>query len=302
MTARSLYALTAAPGGLHRIDLGTGRASLLAATPGEVPDGLVLDPDAGEAVVSFMGAPDGPAENGGEPPFSLPRGSVRAFALADGAERVLVERGSFTTGKQIARDPATGRLFWADREGRGIWSAACDGSDAAPLVLTAGRTPTPVEDECVGVAVDPAGGWLVWTQKGPSKGGRGRILRAPIKLPEGETAATRSDVEVLWECLPEPIDLELDADAGELWWTDRGAAPDGNTLNRAALPAPGERGEAPRIVARGFREAIGLAIDRDRNLAYVSDLAGRVHEVALATGRTRVVAELAGGVTGIALG
>lgn len=39
--------------------------------------------------------------------------------------------------------------------------------------------------ECVGVAVDPAAGYLYWTQKGPAKGGQGRIFRAGLEIPGG---------------------------------------------------------------------------------------------------------------------
>ncbi|MFF0144040.1 hypothetical protein [Amycolatopsis sulphurea] len=69
----------------------------------------------------------------------------------------------------------------------------------------------------VGVAVDPA--HLYWTQKGPAKGGLGRIFRAGLEIPPGETAAFRTDVETLWAHLPEPVDLELRG--GYRYWTDR---------------------------------------------------------------------------------
>ena len=53
-------------------------------------------------------------------------------------------------------------------------------------------------------------GQMYWTQKGPDNAGVGRIFRANIEMSKGETAANRSDIEVLFEGLPEPIDLELD--------------------------------------------------------------------------------------------
>ena len=40
--------------------------------------------------------------------------------------------------------------------------------------------------------VDPARGYLHWTQKGPANGGT------------GQTAANRTDIEVLWNSLPGP--------------------------------------------------------------------------------------------------
>ncbi len=60
-------------------------------------------------------------------------------------------------------------------------------------------------------------------------------------------------------------------------------------------------GERPQILARGFQEAIGVALDQARGVAYVSDLGGDIRRIDLATGEHRVIATLAGGVTGLAL-
>ncbi|KAA9394568.1 TetR/AcrR family transcriptional regulator [Kocuria coralli] len=300
-----LYALTAIPGGVHRVEPETGETTALVTGLDEVPDGMVVDPESNELVFTLMGSLDGTPERGKEPFFTHRNGSVQAISLVGEAEgrnpRTLVERGTFTTGKQLTRDPETGRLYWADREGHGIYRSERDGSAVTPLVLTSGTTRAPDEDECVGVAVDPVNGHLYWTQKGPADGGRGRILRAGLEIPEGMTADSREDIEVLWQGLPEPIDLELDLRSGMLTWTDRGAEPDGNTLNRAPIPAAGERGGTPQILARGFQEAIGVALDQQRGVAYVSDLGGSVRRVDLVTGAVRVIAELSGGVTGIVL-
>ena len=40
-----------------------------------------------------------------------------------------------------------------------------------------------------------------------------------IEIPKGETAAKRSDIEVFFDHLPEPIDLELDLKNRVLYWT-----------------------------------------------------------------------------------
>ena len=39
---------------------------------------------------------------------------------------------------------------------------------------------------------------------------RAVIFRANIDIPKGESPANRSDIEVVFDRLPEPIDLELD--------------------------------------------------------------------------------------------
>ena len=299
--APSLFALTLLPGGVHRVDPATGEVVDIAAFPGECPDGIVLVPERDELAVTLMGRPDGEPRPGEEPAFEQRNGSLHAVPLTGEDPRVLVERGAFTTGKQLTRDPGSGRYFWSDREGRAVLRCEADGSGLTALVRTVGTGPSPAEEPCVGVAIDPVGGFLYWTQKGPAKGGRGRILRAGLELPDGQEAGTRTDIETLWRDLPEPIDLELDPANGMVYWTDRGAAPDGNTLNRAPIPAAGLPGEAPQILARGFHEAIGLAVDGARGTVYVADLSGRISAVDLASGAIRTAAVLPGPVTGIAL-
>ena len=99
-----------------------------------------------------------------------------------------------------------------------------DGSNVETLVQT-GVGEDGRHDEtkrCVGVAVDHVGGHLYWTQKGPIDGGLGRILRAEIDVPAGESAAHRCEIEVVCKDLPEPIDLEIDHATRVLYWADRG--------------------------------------------------------------------------------
>src|SRR4051812_2714220 len=132
-----------------------------------------------------------------------------------------------------------------------------DGSNLETLIVaaTGDAAARDARNHPVGVAVDAGRRMLYWTQKGAPNAGQGRIFRAPIDIPAGHSAADRDDIELLWEGLPEPIDLDLGRD-GTLVWTDRGDPPDGNTLNRA--PVEPEVGN-PEICSRGYREAIGLA-------------------------------------------
>ena len=106
----------------------------------------------------------------------------------------------------------------------------------------------------------------------------------------------RDDIELLWKDLPEPIDLHLFGGA-TLVWTDRGAEPEGNTLNRAMVqPIVG----APEILSRGYHEAIGVAAVSESEF-YVGDLGGSIRHVNLDTGVDTEVAHLGLGLTGIAL-
>ncbi|MDA3146976.1 hypothetical protein JSO19_06240 [Leucobacter sp. UCMA 4100] len=296
-----LYALDVLEGSVNRVDPHTGEVTQLHTGLTEAPDGLVVDTKAGHITFTCMGEPDGEAKAGQEPEFATVNGSVQRISLGGGSAQVIVPRGSFTTGKQITSDPATGRLFWSDREGRGIYRAEADGSGLTRLVDTRGTGETEVQEWCVGIAVDPEAGDLFWTQKGATGAAEGRILRASLELPEGETAATRTDIETLWSGLPEPIDLEIDAEARMLYWSDRGEGTDGNTLNRAPIPETGAKGWRPAILSRGFDEAIGLALDTVHHAAYVADLSGAIRQIDLGSGAERVVATLPGAATGLAL-
>lgn len=51
----------------------------------------------------------------------------------------------------------------------------------------------------------------------PDDAGLGCIFRAGVDMPNGETAANRGDIEVMFDGLPEPIDLELDDERGVLY-------------------------------------------------------------------------------------
>jgi len=80
-------------------------------------------------------------------------------------------------------------------------------------------------------------------------------------------------------------------------WTDRGAEPDGNTLNRARVkPKLGN----PQTLSRDYKEAIGVATTDDATY-YISDLGGSIRVVDLHTGADRELIRLGPSLTGIAL-
>lgn len=295
-----LLALQVVPGRVLRVSLPDGRVETLIKDAGAFPDGVVVE--SGTVYWTTMGEPvvdpSKPGETGQD--FSQRNGGVHAMDLDGGALHEVVTAGMITTGKQLASDGA-GTLYWGDREGHRVSRVRVDGSGLTDLVVN------PPEEgimgECVGVAVDPARGHLYWTQKGPAKGDKGRIFRAGLEPLPGESAGSRSDIEVLWNGLPEPIDLHIEGDW--LYWTDRGAPPGGNTLNRAPLPAAGVPGSAPEILAGGFEEAIGLAVDGEADVAYVSDLGGHIRTFPLPGGTAadreqRDIATISHPLTGIA--
>ncbi|MFC4949957.1 hypothetical protein [Pseudonocardia sp. GCM10023141] len=293
----ALLALAVRSGRMLRVSLPDGEVETFLDDAGPIPDGVVVHD--GIVYWTTMGVPEVVGEGEANRLYHRRDGGVHAIGLDGTGRRDVVAPGTITTGKQLTCDD-TGVLYWGDREGRRVSRAHIDGSGLADLVVNTGAGELA---ECVGVAVDRAAGHLYWSQKGPSKGGQGRILRVGLEVPAGETAATRSDVEVLWDGLPEPIDLHLDV--GWLYWTDRGAPPAGNTLNRAPLPAPAGRGAEPQILGGGFAEAIGLAVDPAAGRAYVSDLGGHIWVVPLPEGPEagalpRVLVRLPEAITGLA--
>jgi hypothetical protein len=254
-----------------------------------IPDGVAVDVRAGHVYWTNMGTPP------------LDDGSIERADL-DGRNRVaIVPPGGTFTPKQLHLDAVGRRLYWGDREGMRVMRCGLDGSGVETLVRT-GQGDDDRRDEtrwCVGVAVDPGAGHLYWTQKGPSDGGVGKILRAGIDVPDGETAADRSDIEVIFEGLPEPIDLELDLDARMLYWTDRGDPPRGNTVNRAPMDeTDGQR--KPEILATHLWEGIGIALDPGGDRMFVTDLGGNVHAADLDGSNRREVLVVQGNLTGIA--
>ena len=135
-------------------------------------------------------------------------------------------------------EKTSGKLYWCDREGMRLMRADLDGSNIETLVDTSQGDSRPGPDArkwCVGVAVDIGGDQVYWTQKGPDNAGKGRLLRADIEIPTGQTAGNRTDIELIYDGLPEPIDLDLDLKNRVMYWTDRGDPPRGNTVNRAPI-------------------------------------------------------------------
>src|SRR4029077_14890847 len=133
-----------------------------------------------------------------------------------------------------------------------------DGSNIETLVTT-GTTDADRADNsrwCVGMALDLGGGWFYWTQKGPASGGVATIGRAHIQMPAGQTSTNRTDIEVLFSGLPEPIDLELDLEDGLIHWADRAD----DTLTRAPIEIPAGSTAANRkdrqILVRMVSQAI----------------------------------------------
>jgi sugar lactone lactonase YvrE len=286
---------------LYFLDIGTGEVKsanpdgsnvkILVEEGPKHPDGLAVDAHAGYIYWTNMGL--SPKTNDG----TIVRSNL------DGSDiTVIVPQGATMTPKQIQLEKKSGKLYWCDREGMRVMRCNLDGSNIETLVQT-GHTDAHRLDAtnwCVGIAVDPDGGKFYWTQKGGDNAGQGRIFRASINIPAGETAANRTDIELLFADLPEPIDLDLDVANKMLYWTDRGDAPRGNTVNRAPMdPSAGHTAVEPEIVFTHLEEGIGLALDLKGKRMFVTDLAGTIHTANLDGSNKKTVQAVQGNLTGI---
>lgn len=251
-----------------------------------IPDGIEVDAEAGHVYWTNMGNP------------SANDGSIERADLDGSNRKTIVPQGATFTPKQLKLDKQGGKIYWSDREGMRVMRANLDGSENEPLVDTSQGEPRPGRDAtkwCVGIAVDHSGGKLYWTQKGSDNAGEGRIFRANLELPEGETPTNRTDIEVLFDGLPEPIDLELDLGQRMLYWTDRGNAPRGNTVSRARLDTYRQE-----ILVNDLMEGIGLALDLKHGRMFFSDLAGSVYSARLDGSEKRALVVAQGNLTGVA--
>jgi len=124
----------------------------------------------------------------------------------------------------------------------------------------------------------------------------GRIFRAGIDIPGGQTPANRLDVELLFDGLPEPIDLELDLESRVLYWTDRGDPPRGNTVSRTRIDGHLNQ----EIVLGHLMEGIGIALDVRGDRMFVTDLAGSIYSAHLKGSEKRPIAMAQGNLSGIA--
>ena len=242
-------------------------------------------------------------------------GSIERADLDGRNRKTIVPEGSTFTPKQLHLERKSGKLYWCDREGMRVMRSNLDGSNIETLVDTSNgeeRPGTDLTKWCVGIAVDPDHGEIYfsrsslasqplhWTQKGPDNAGKGRIFRAKIDIPKRETAANRTDIELLYDGLPEPIDLELDRKNRLIYWTDRGDPPRGNTVNRAPMDADSKKRREPDILLTHLMEGIRIALDFKGDRMFLTDLAGSIYSAKLDGTGKKPLLVAQGNLTGIA--
>ena len=122
-----------------------------------LPDGIVVDAEAGHIYWTNMGIP------------SLNDGSIERADIDGKNRKTIVAQGDTHTPKQIILDKKGGKLYWCDREGMRVMRCNLDGSRLETLI-EAGHGEADSRDQtrwCVGLTIDPKLGHIYWTQKGP---------------------------------------------------------------------------------------------------------------------------------------
>ena len=111
-----LFFLEASGGRIHSANAdGSDRKVIV--TGCRIPDGIVVDVDAGHIYWTNMGVPN---RNDG----SIERADL------DGQNRVtIVNEGTTFTPKQLHLEKKSGKLYWCDREGMRVMRANLDGSE-----------------------------------------------------------------------------------------------------------------------------------------------------------------------------
>jgi hypothetical protein len=288
-TVGRLFVLELSGGRIHSMSP-DGSGGKVIVTDCHLPDGIVVDVEAGHIYWTNMGVPN------------LNDGTIERADLDGGNRKVIIPLGVTFTPKQLHLEKRSGKLYWCDREGMRVMRANLDGTNVETLIRT-GEGDDDRRDAtkwCVGITVDPRRRQIYWTQKGPDNASLGRLLRAGMDLPKGEDAASRTDIEVWFDDLPEPIDLELDLESRVLYWTDRGNPPLGNTVNRASIDAPVRNGRAPERIVSDLMEGIGIALDVPGYRMFITDLGGSVYSAKLDGSEKRTLLFAQGNLSGVA--
>jgi DNA-binding beta-propeller fold protein YncE len=289
-TAR-LFFLSASSGEVFSANPDGSDLKVLVSEGKRLPDGIVVDTKAGHLYWTNMGIP------------TANDGSIERANLDGSNVTHVVPPGGTFTPKQLQLDERNRKLYWCDREGMRVMRANLDGSNIETLIDTSEGDTRPgkvIKKWCVGIALDVEGGKLYWTQKGSDNAGEGRIFRANLEIPKGQSAANRKDIELLYDGLPEPIDLELDLANRTMYWTDRGDPPRGNTVNRAPMdPSPGNGKREPVVIFDHLMEGIGIALDLKGGRMFLTDLGGSVYSANLDGSNKKTLLGAEGNLTGI---
>src|SRR4051794_5780758 len=177
-TTTRLFLLSASAGQVLSANPDGSDLKVIVSEGRRLPDGIVVDAQAGHLYWTNMGNP------------VLNDGSIERADLDGSNVTHVVQPGGTFTPKQLQLDRKNKKLYWSDREGMRVMRSNPDGSNIETLLDTSEGEARPGKDIrkwCVGIALDIPAGTLYWTQKGPDNAGQGRIFRANIEIPQGQT-------------------------------------------------------------------------------------------------------------------
>ena len=245
------------------------------------PDGVAVDfADGGHVYWTNMGNPLGGGNNG----------KLQRSKLDGSAVETIVPVGSINTPKQMTIDHVHGKLYFCDREGAKVWRANLDGSQLETLVSGHDFV------QLVGIALDVDKEQFYFTDRMAKK-----IHRAGFAFPAGETADTRTDIEELFVSNGDsmPIDMDLDVDKRQMYWTDRVEG----TVHRAGMDLPAGQTSSNRkdveTLVSDVPDAIGISLDLEVGKMYFGQLNGQLSSANLDGSDKKMIAQ-SGSVSGVA--
>jgi len=129
-----LFFLDASGGRIVSVNPDGSDKKVIVTAAGPIPDGIVVDAEAGHIYWTNMG---NPIRNDG---------SIERVDL-DGKNRTtIIPEGATSTPKQLHLEKESSKLYWCDREGMRVMRSNLDGSKIETLVDTGGGDPRPGPD------------------------------------------------------------------------------------------------------------------------------------------------------------
>ena len=115
-----LFVLELNAGRIHTMNTdGSDRKTIVSDC--HLPDGIVVDAEAGHIYWTNMGIPN------------LDDGSIERADLDGKNRKIIVAQGHTHTPKQIILDKKGGKLYWCDREGMRVMRCNLDGSQVEKI-------------------------------------------------------------------------------------------------------------------------------------------------------------------------